>query len=130
MEVYILQKSVSDPRSPVRRVPYRTQAVTLRDLLCEMVQKNAGAETAGPDPLKRLDEWLRGGGERLTFGRERVKFSPEEMREFVCAAFEDKVFLVRNVTRGRQYEALSERLELGEHDELVFVKLKYLRGMI
>lgn len=129
-KIFLLQKSITDIKSPVRKIPYETNAVTLRDLLYEMVEKNAKGEREVTDLIALFDKLTERGGERFVYENQKAKFSVPQMKEFVCTAFEDKVFLVKNVTKQILYESLCRNLDVSENDEIVLIKLKYMRGMI
>ena len=129
-KIFLLQKSITDLRSPLRKIPYETSAVTLRELLYEMVEKNERGENVETDLLALFDKLNERGNGRFVYENKKAKFSLPQMQEFVCTAFEDNVFLVKNVTKQIQYESLSQNLEVSENDEIALVKLKYIRGMI
>ena len=121
-KIFLLQKSITDLRSPLRKIPYETSAVTLRELLYEMVEKNERGENVETDLLELFDKLNERGNGRFVYENKKAKFPLPQMQEFVCTAFEDNVFLVKNVTKQIQYESLSQNLEVSENDEIALVK--------
>ena len=130
MNIFILQKSITDLKAPVSRKPYETNAVTLGDFICEMVEKNATAKPAAVNRIELFDALVSAGADRIAYDRKKRKFSVKEMCDFALQAFEDRIYIVKNVTKNVQYEAISQNMELSENDEIALIKLKYVRGVI
>lgn len=130
MQVYILQKSITDVKSQMTRKPFVTQATTLGQFICEMVEKNATAKDVPANRIELFDALVASGNDRISYGTEKKTFSAEEMKEFALQAFADKVYLVKNVTKDILYEGVAQDMQLSEGDEIALIKLKYIRGAI
>lgn len=104
MKIYIARKSISDLKHPVVRREYRTDAVTVEGFIREMVAKNYEAKP--------------------------VKDSLADCQALALSEFENGGYYIVNVAKDIRYAALNEALRLDEGDELVLIKLKYVRGMI
>ena len=128
MNIFILQKSITDLKEPVVRKPYESEAKTLGEFICEMVNHNASKKTPQADKIKIFDALEN--SDRISYGRDKRKFNSEKMREFALSAFEDKLYIVKNTTQDIQYEALTQELNFREGDEIALIRLKYLRGVI
>lgn len=130
MNIFILQKSITDLKAPIIRKPYDTNAETLGDFICEMVERNATAKPAAVDRIELFDAIIENGGDRFSYDGKKRKFSVADMRDFALQAFEDKIYLVKNVTKDITYEAIAQDMQLSENDEIALIKLKYVRGVI
>ena len=131
MDIFILQKkSLTDLKSPIQRNAYCTAAVTLGELIDEMVARNAQKKPSAPDYLSIFDGLTEAGETRYAYESRKAKYTVSEMQEFARQAFDDKIYLVKNVTSGVQYASLDEPLNLNSGDEIAFIKLKYVRGFI
>lgn len=130
MNIFILQKSIADLKAPIIRKPYDTNAETLGDFICEMVERNATAKPADVDRIELFDALTANGADRIAYDGKRAKFSVADMRDFALRAFEDKIYLVKNVTKDITYEAIAQDMRLSENDEIALIKLKYMRGVI
>ncbi len=131
MDIFILQKkSLTDLKTPIRRNEYTTAAGTLGELIDEMVERNAHKKTDAPDYLSIFDGLTEANETRYAYNSRKAKYTLSDMQEFARQAFEDKIYLVKNVTSGVQYSSLDEPLNLNGGDELAFIKLKYVRGFI
>ena len=131
MDIFILQKkSLTDLKTPIRRNEYTTAAATLGELIDEMVERNTHKKPDAPDYLAIFDGLTEANETRYAYESRKAKYKLSEMQEFARQAFEDKIYLVKNVTSGVQYGALDELLNLTDGDELAFIKLKYVRGFI
>ena len=131
MDIFILQKkSLTDLKAPIQRNEYSTTAVTLGELIDEMVARNARKKPTAPDYLAIFDGLTEAGETRFAYGSRKAKYSLAEMQEFARQAFEDKIYIVKNVTSGVQYGALDDPLNLTVGDEIALIKLKYVRGFI
>ncbi|MBD5132091.1 MAG: hypothetical protein HDT28_05835 [Clostridiales bacterium] len=104
MKIYLLRKSITDLKNPIVRTEYETSASTVREFVTEMVNKNYAAR--------------------------RVKDSLADCIAVALTEFEDGGYYVVNTTRDIKYSALDQDLEMHENDEVVLIKLKYLRGII
>ena len=104
MNIYLCRKSISDLKNPIIKREYKTAAATVRELLFEMVAKNYAARPV-KDPL-------------------------EDCQELAADEFSDGSFYVVNKTKNIRYASLGQDLLLSEGDELVLIKLKYVRGLI
>lgn len=104
MNIFICRKSLSDLKNPVVRKEYFTSAATVEQLIREAVAKN--------------------------YEKKPVKDSLADCQALAVSEFEDGGYYIVNATRNIRYSALSQNLQLCEGDELVFIKLKYLRGFV
>ena len=131
MDIFILQKkSLTDLKDPLRRNAYTTIAQTLGELIDEMVVKNAAKKPDAPDYLAVFDSLVESAETRFAYEKRKAKYSVKDMQAFARQAFDDKIYIVKNVTKGVQYSALDEPLELTDGDEIAIIKLKYVRGPI
>ena len=130
MTIFILQKSITDLKAPVRRCAFHTEAETLQAFLGEMIEKNARTKKTNAEYIRLFDEFSENKAERFVYERKREKFSVPAMQEFAYTAFADKLFLVKNVTQNVLYEDLGQRLNLHEGDEIALIRLKFIRGPI
>lgn len=130
MNIFILQKSITDLKAPIMRKSYETHAVTLGDFICEMVERNATAKPAAVDRIELFDALASIGADRIAYDGKKRKFSVKDMRDFALQAFEDRIYLVKNVTKNVQYESIAQDMVLSENDEIALIKLKYVRGVI
>ncbi|MCM1295999.1 MAG: hypothetical protein NC311_10700 [Muribaculaceae bacterium] len=129
MNIFILQKSITDLKAPVIKKPFDTRAATLGEFICEMVDKNASAKPDAVDKIELFDA-LADSADRITYERKKRKFSVREMRDFALSAFGDKIYMVKNVTKDVLYETTAQSTEFSENDEIALIKLKYVRGVI
>lgn len=106
MKIYILKKSLSDLKNPIVKSEYVTDAYTVRDFICEMTEKNYLSLERG------------------------IGMSLDECKRFACDEFEDGSYYIVNTTKDIKYAALDRALDATDGDELVLIKLKYLRGII
>lgn len=104
MKIYVCRKSLSDIKNLVVKIEYNTDASTVVEFINEMVAKN--------------------------YARKPVKDSLQECQTLACFEFENSGFYIVNITKNIRYSALSDNLNLSENDEIVLIKLKYLRGII
>ena len=104
MKIYILRKSLSSLKTPVERKEYDTQALTVRVFISEMVERNYNVR---PNDCT-LEECVR----------------------LACDDFSDGCCYIVNATQNIKYADLDEELNLCEEDEVMLVKLKYVRGII
>ena len=131
MEIFILQKkSMTDLKEPIRSNAYVTTAQTLGELIDEMVNKNTAKDKTAPDYLAVFDDLTATAETRFAYEKRKAKFSVADMQAFARQAFDDKIYIVKNVTSGVQYSTLDEPLELTSGDEIAIIKLKYVRGLI
>ena len=104
MKIYILKKSLSSLKTPIERKEYSTQALTVREFISEMVERNYKARP--------------------------IDCPLEECANLALDDFSDGCFYIVNVTQDVKYVDLDEKLNLCEEDEIMLVKLKYVRGII
>ncbi len=130
MNIFILQKSIANLKSPTVRKPFDTHASTLGDFICEMVEKNSAKKTEKKDRIELFDALESCRSDRFVYDRKTKKFSVDEMKEFALQAFADKIYIVKNVTKNINYESVSADTEFSENDEIALIKLKYVRGAI
>ena len=103
MKIYILRKSITDLKVVDRR-ENETSAATVGELIRETVEKNYAARP--------------------------IRDSLDECVQTAFDEFCDGGFYIVNVTKNIKYRDVDEVLNISEGDELVFIKLKYLRGLI
>lgn len=104
MKIFILKKSIADLKKPVVRVEYETDATTIRDFICEMTTKN--------------------------YGKKRVKDTLAECCTVAQEEFVDGGYYIINKTRDFKYLSLDDKCEFADGDEVVLIKLKYVRGIV
>ena len=104
MKIYILRKSLSSLKTPVKRKEYDTQALTVREFISEMVELNYN--------VRPIDCTLE----------ECVRLARDDFSDGCC--------YIVNATQNIKYADLDEELNLCEEDEVMLVKLKYVRGII
>ena len=104
MKIYILRKSLSNLKTPIEKREYDTYALTVRDFISEMVERNYKA--------RPIHDTLEGCVQTATDD------------------FFDGCIYIVNSTQKVKYTDLDERLNLCEGDEIMLVKLKYVRGII
>ena len=104
MKIYILRKSLSSLKTPIEKREYETSALTVKDFICEMVERNYKARP--------------------------IKDTLEECRQIAMDDFSDGCIFIVNSTQNVKYTDLDDKLNLYEDDEIMLVKLKYVRGII
>lgn len=104
MRIYILKKSITDLKNPIVKIEYETHAETVEEFIREMVAKN--------------------------YSEKRVKDTLDECCRFALDEFCDGSYYLVNKTRDVKYSELSESCSFESGDEVVLIKLKYLRGVI
>lgn len=104
MKIHICRKSITDLKNPVIKNEYETNAVTVEDFICEMVEKN--------------------------YRYKPVKDSLKECQSLAVSEFADGSYYIVNHTKHTRYASLGQKLETDENDEIVLIKLKYVRGMV
>lgn len=130
MNIFIIQKSITDLKSPIKRVHFRTNAYSLREFITEMVVKNARKEKTDVDHIDLFDAFTKNGSDTYSYGRKKKKFSTDEMITFALDAFCDKIYMVKNMTKDVTYADVDQAVGFSENDEVVLIKLKYIRGVI
>lgn len=103
MKIFILQKSITDLKNPIIKKEYETSALTIRDLITEMVTKNYKNYKKGI-----LEDHITNALEQ----------------------FIDGSFYIVNQSKNIKYINLDEDLNISCDDELVLIKLKYIRGFV
>lgn len=104
MKIYILRKSISDIKTPIVKREYETEAITVRDFITEMVTRN--------------------------YATRSIKETLENCIGDACYDFEDGCIYIVNTTQDVKYFSLGEDMKLRDGDELMIIKLKYVRGII
>ncbi len=104
MKIFILKKSISDLKNPIERVEYETVANTVERFICEMVEKN--------------------------YARRPVKDALAECKRLALDEFRDGGYYIVNQTKNHKYKDAAEPVGFAEGDEVVLIKLKYVRGML
>ena len=104
MRIYILKKSITDLKNPITRVEYETTSDTVSLFISEMAAKN--------------------------YKLRPVKDSLESCIRVALDEFRDGGYYIVNQTKNHKYELLDEPTSFSENDEVVLIKLKYVRGMI
>lgn len=103
MKIYISRKSF-DIKAPIDRREYETAAVSVREFIAEMVEKNY-----------------------------RIKPVKDTLESCIVVAqteFSDGAIYIVNTTADKRYNSLDEEMNLREGDEVMLIKLKYVRGII
>lgn len=104
MKIFILKKSLSDLKNPVAVTEYETRAATVREFVSEMVTKN--------------------------YDKKRVKDSLEECIRVAQDEFTDGGYYIINKTQDVKYLSLDDNCNFADGDEVVLIKLKYVRGIV
>ncbi|MDE6473553.1 MAG: hypothetical protein K2L70_00435 [Clostridia bacterium] len=104
MKIYILRKSLSSLKTPIEIKEYHTHALTVREFISEMVERNYSARP--------------------------IDCSLEECVGLACDDFMDGCCYIIDATQNKRYADLDEELNFCEEDEVMLVKLKYVRGII
>ena len=104
MKIYILRKSLSDLKNPIIKNEYQTEAVKVRDFIEEMVRKNYKAIP--------------------------IKDTLENCIQAALDDFYDGCCYIINVTQNIKYASLEDAMHFCDGDEIMLVKLKYVRGII
>lgn len=103
MNIFILRKSITDLKYPIVRSEYVTNAETVGEFIREMVQKNYAVKPRG-----ELDDCIQ-----------------TALDEF-C----DGSYYIINNTKNIRYSAVEQAVEMSDGDEIILIKLKYVRGII
>lgn len=104
MKIYICQKSISDLKNPIVKKEYETDAATVQAFIEEMVQKN--------------------------YTKRPIADSLQECQSLAVSEFTDGSYYIVNTTKDRKYRSVDEETDFSEGDEVVLIKLKYVRGII
>lgn len=104
MKIYILRKSISNLKNPIEKKQYDTQVKSVSEFIGEMTERNY--------KVRPIDATL------------------EECIRMALDDFADGCFYIVNATQNVRYGRLDEMLNLCEGDEIMLVKLKYVRGII
>lgn len=104
MKIYILKKSISDIKTPIVRTGYESAAKSVREFIAEMVTRNYKARP--------------------------VKDALAECIDTASCEFSDGCIYIVNATKNVKYTSLDEDMNLHEGDEIMLIKLKYVRGII
>lgn len=103
MKIYILRKSLSDLKNPIIKNEYETYSLTVKDFISEMVSKNYN---------------------------NKIKDSLNECINLALDEFVDGSYYIVNQTKNIKYTSIDEDLNIEEADEIVLIKLKYVRGIV
>ena len=104
MKIYILKKSITDLKNPILKKEYETNSNDIKEFISEMVTKN--------------------------YKNYNTKDSLEECINHALNEFIDGSYYIVNKTKDIQYKNLDDNLLLNELDEIILIKLKYVRGII
>lgn len=104
MKIYILKKSISDLKSPIVKCEYETEAKTVGEFICEMVENN--------------------------YRKRKVNTPLDECKKVALDEFGDGSYYIINSTRDEKYSVAEQATDFNENDEVVLIKLKYVRGVI
>ena len=104
MNIFLLKKSLTDLKNPIVKCEYVTHADTVGAFICEMVQNN--------------------------YEKRPVGIPLDECEKTALDEFCDGGYYIINQTKTIRYTTLGQKTELTEGDEIVLIKLKYVRGII
>lgn len=104
MKIFILKKSITDLKTSVVRVEYETNANTIREFICEMTTKN--------------------------YNKKRVKDTLADCCAVAQEEFTDGGYYIINKTHDVKYLSLDDDCNFACGDEVVLIKLKYVRGIV
>lgn len=135
MKIFILQKSIGKI-SCFNKKEYDTSSITVFDFIKEMITKNY-------IELKKMKnenkETFLSYINQLIDCKDKIRLDNninfklknlEEYIEFAHQAFKDNIYYIINKTQDINYSSLDDFTNFNEKDEIVIIKLKYLRGMI
>ena len=103
MKIYILRKSLSDLKNPIIKKQYDTNSLNIKDFITEMVIKNYN---------------------------KNIKDSIDLCINLAIDEFIDGSYYIVNKTKNIKYENILDELKIDEYDEIILIKLKYVRGII
>ena len=103
MDIFILRKSITDLKNPIVKSEYVTHAETVGGFIREMVEKNYAVKPAGT-----LDDCI----------------------QTALDEFSDGSYYIINNTKNIRYSAAEQATEMSDGDEIILIKLKYVRGII
>lgn len=104
MDIFILRKSITDLKNPIVKTEYVTNAKTVGEFICEMVQKNYAARP--------------------------VSMPLDECKRIALDEFGDGSYYIINRTKDIKYSDVDQITEMTDGDEIILIKLKYVRGLI
>lgn len=104
MDIYVLKKSLSDLKNPIVKCEYDTAAQTIGGFICEMVEKN--------------------------YRKSKPNMPLDECKQLALDEFSDGSYYIVNTTKDIKYSVLEQATEFADGDEVVLIKLKYVRGII
>lgn len=104
MNIFILKKSLTDLKNPLTRSEYVTYADTVGAFICEMVQNN--------------------------YEKRAIGISLDECRQTALDEFVSGGYYIINQTKDIRYATLDQNTEMSDGDEIILIKLKYVRGII
>lgn len=103
MKIYILQKSLTDLKKPIIKKDYETFANTIKEFISEMVSKNYTTS---------------------------IRNSLDECISLALTEFTDGSYYIINQSKGIKYTNLNDEMDISPEDEIVLIKLKYIRGIV
>ena len=103
MKIFILQKSITNLKNPIKKSEYNTEAKTIKEFIVEMVSNNYQNYKKGI-----LSEHI----------------------DYALNEFMDGSYYIINQTRNIKYISLDDMMNISEGDEIMLIKLKYNRGFI
>jgi len=103
MKIFILQKSITDLKHPIKKTEYYSEATTVKDFITEMVTKNYESYNKG-------------------LLSEHIQLALEE--------FTDGSYYIVNQTKNIKYKSIDDLMKISANDEIILIKLKYIRGFI
>ncbi len=103
MKIYILRKSLSDLKNPIIKKEYDTNSLNIKDFITEMVIKNYN---------------------------KNIKDSIDLCINLAIDEFIDGSQYIVNKTKNIKDEHILDELKIDEYDEIILIKLKYVRGII
>lgn len=104
MKICILKKSLSDLKNPIVKSEYDTDAKTVGGFICEMVGKN--------------------------YRKKKPDMTLEDCKRLAMDEFSDGSYYIVNTTKDIKYSVLEQSTEFDDGDEIVLIRLKYVRGII
>lgn len=135
MNIKIKVKQLSKLKDVLTYINYCTQAITVKDLITEMVAFNVREYNAKRDKKtlfllsdKTIEALVATG--KIDFGQalNTRKVDVTIMQEEALFQFKNDRFIILNETTKHEYKTLDEPLLLSEGDALVFIKLTLLSG--
>jgi len=137
MNIKIKVKQISKLKEFLTYQNYETNAITVEELITEMVAFNVAEYNAKRDKKVLFlvsDETAEAMAQRgkISFGKVNNKRNVDVkiMIDEALFQFKNKRFKIINETTKHEYKDLTETLNLNEGDAIVFIKLTLLSGRI